>query len=252
MFAARTAAITIGALVSLAAPVGIANAEGVRNVLELFTSQGCSSCPPADRILSRLARDPSVLALSFPVDYWDYIGWKDTLAEPNYTARQKAYASSSGKGQIYTPQMIVNGLTDAVGSDLKAIEQAEGATAKRGVLSVPLTVVEQGDKINVSVGAAGAASPKAAGVYLLAFASSRTVTVQRGENAGSTLTYANVVRAMTKIGEWSGAPINLEADLSQAHLNGADSYAVIVQAGERASPSAILAAARGPGASPSD
>jgi hypothetical protein len=246
MFVVRAAAIVIGAL-ACAAPTGAADADGVRNVLELFTSQGCSSCPPADRILGQLAHDPSVLALSFPIDYWDYIGWKDTLATPTYTARQKAYALASGKGQVYTPQVIVNGLVDAVGSDLDAIQQAERASAKRGgVLSVPLAVVERGDKIDVSIGAAGAESPKAAGVYLLAFASSRTVTVQRGENAGSTLTYANVVRAMTRIGEWTGAATHLEADLSQGRLNGADSYAVIVQADERAWPSTIVAAARGP------
>ncbi|MGA2794664.1 MAG: DUF1223 domain-containing protein, partial [Roseiarcus sp.] len=94
--------------------------------------------------------------------------------------------------------------------------------------------------------AAGAATPQSAGVYLLALASSRTVAVQRGENAGSTLTYSNVVRAMTKIGDWNGAALDLQADLSQGHLDGADSYAVIVQAGARAQPSAILAAARGP------
>jgi hypothetical protein len=244
MFALRAGAIMIGALASLTTPAG---AAGVRNVVELFTSQGCSSCPPADRILSRLASDPGTLALSFPVDYWDYIGWKDTLATPSYTARQKAYAAARGKDQVYTPQAIVNGLADAVGSDLEAIEEAEAETAKRsGVLSVPLSVVEHDGKIDVSVGAAGAATPQSAGVYLLALASSRTVAVQRGENAGSTLTYSNVVRAMTKIGDWNGAALDLQADLSQGHLDGADSYAVIVQAGARAQPSAILAAARGP------
>jgi hypothetical protein len=244
MLALRAGAIMIGALVSLTSPAG---AAGVRNVVELFTSQGCSSCPPADRILSRLARDPATLALSFPVDYWDYIGWKDTLAEPSYTARQKAYALASGKGAVYTPQAIVNGLADAVGSDIEAIEQAEGETGKRaGVLSVPLTVVERNGKIDISVGAAGAAAPQSAGVYLLALARSRTVTIQRGENAGSTLTYSNVVRAMTKIGDWSGAAVELQADPSKAYLDGADSYAVIVQAGARAQPSTILAAARGP------
>src|SRR5450631_1731853 len=98
MFVVRAAAIVIGTLASWAAPAGAAYADGVRNVLELFTSQGCSSCPPADRILGQLARDPSILALSFPVDYWDYIGWKDTLATPTYTARQKAYSLASGKG----------------------------------------------------------------------------------------------------------------------------------------------------------
>lgn len=244
MLALRAGAITIGALVSLTSPAG---AAGVRNVVELFTSQGCSSCPPADRILSRLAHDPATLALSFPVDYWDYIGWKDTLATPSYTARQKAYALASGKGAVYTPQAIVNGLTDAVGSDMEAIEEAESETGKRaGVLSVPLTVVERNGKIDISVGAAGAGSPQSAGVYLLALASSRTVIVQRGENAGSTLTYSNVVRAITKIDDWNGAALHLQADVSQGHIGGADSYAVIVQAGARAQPSTILAAARGP------
>ena len=238
-------AAMVGAFASLAA--GAAHAEGVRNVLELFTSQGCSSCPPADRILRDLARDPNTLALSFPVDYWDYIGWKDTFATPTYTARQKAYAMATGKGQVYTPQMIVNGLADVVGSDIDAIEQAERDTNKRdGVLSVPLAVTERGDKIHISIGATATPPSRPAGVYLLAYASSRTVTVQRGENAGSTLTYANVVRAMNKIGDWSGGALDLEADVSQAHLDGADSYAVILQAGGRTQPSAILAAARGP------
>jgi hypothetical protein len=238
-------AMMVGTFASLAVS-GAADAEGVRNVLELFTSQGCSSCPPADRILSQLAREPDTLALSFPVDYWDYIGWKDTFATPTYTARQKAYALAAGKGQVYTPQMIVNGVTDVVGSDIEAIERAERETnISGGVLSVPLSVVERGDKIHISIGAA-TPPPHPAAVYLLAYASSRTVTVQRGENAGSTLTYANVVRAMTKIGDWNGAAVDLEADVSQAHLDGADSYAVILQAGGRAQPSAILAAARGP------
>jgi hypothetical protein len=246
MFAMRAGAAGLGAIVLLA-PVGGASAEGVRNVLELFTSQGCSSCPPADRILGRLARDPDTLALSFPVDYWDYIGWKDTLAAPSHSARQKAYASANGTGEVYTPQVIVNGLTDVVGSDVAAIEQAERETDKRGgVLSVPLSVAERDGRIHVAIGAAEGATPRAAGVYLVAFASSRTVAIQRGENAGETLTYANVVRAMTRIGEWSGAPVELEADLSQARVDGADSYAVIVQAGARTKPAAILAAARGP------
>src|SRR5579863_3684239 len=162
MLALRAGAIVVGALVSLTSPAG---AAGVRNVVELFTSQGCSSCPPADRILSRLARDPGTLALSFPVDYWDYIGWKDTLATPGYTARQKAYALARGKAAVYTPQAIVNGLADAVGSDLDAIEEAESETGERaGVLSVPLSVVERNGKIDVSVGAAGSAPPQSAGV----------------------------------------------------------------------------------------
>jgi len=246
MFAMRAAAAMFGALASMALP-GAAEAEGIRNVLELFTSQGCSSCPPADRILGQLARDPNTLALSFPVDYWDYIGWKDTLAAPIYTARQKAYAESNGTGEVYTPQIIVNGLTDVVGSDVAAIQKAERETARRGdVLSVPLSVVERDGKIEIAIGDAGAGEPIAAGVFLVAVARSRTVDIQRGENAGSTLTYANVVRAMVKIGDWNGSAAKFEADLAQARADGADSYAVIVQKGGRARPAAILAAARGP------
>jgi len=244
--AVATAAI-VATFAFVSAPTLAAEAAPVRSVVELFTSQGCSSCPPADRILAELTRDPNVLAMSFPVDYWDYIGWKDTLAEPTHAQRQEAYAKASGRGQVYTPQAIVNGLADAVGSDRRQIEEAVAATAKRaGVLSVPLSVVEQGDAITISVGAAPAGAPHSAGVYLLALASKRTVTIERGENAGATITYSNVVRGMTKVGEWSGAPVTLRASLAQARLDGADAYAVIVQEGDRAAPSAILAAAKGP------
>jgi hypothetical protein len=241
---ATTQALVVASVVACSTPVWAAE---VKAVVELFTSQGCSSCPPADRILSDLAGDPRVLAISFPVDYWDYIGWKDTLAEPTYTLRQQAYAKASGRGEVYTPQAIVNGLVGAVGSDREQIEEAETQTAKQaGVMAVPLSVSEQNGAINISVGAAPAGAPHSAGVFLLALASKRTVTIQRGENAGSTLTYSNVVRAMTKIGDWTGAATTLKASLDQAHLDGADSYAVILQEGGHAAPSAILAAAKSP------
>jgi|SRR5579872_250163 hypothetical protein len=244
---ATAKALVAASLFSCATPVFAAEAADVKSVVELFTSQGCSSCPPADRVLGELARDPHVLAISFPVDYWDYIGWKDTLAEPTYTLRQQAYAKTSGRGEVYTPQAIINGVADAVGSDLSQIQAAESLTATRaGVMAVPLKVVEQGGSINISVGAAPVGAPRNASVFLIALASKRTVTVQRGENAGSTLTYSNVVRAITKVGDWNGASINLQASLEQAHLDGADAYAVILQEGGRGGPSTILAAAKGP------
>jgi hypothetical protein len=244
---ATAKALVVASLVGCGTPVLAAEAGNVKAVVELFTSQGCSSCPPADRVLGELARDPHVLAISFPVDYWDYIGWKDTLATPTYTLRQQAYAKTSGRGDVYTPQAIINGIADAVGSDRTQIEAAESLTAKRaGVMSVPLKVAEQGGNINIAVGAAPTGAPRNASVFLIALASKRTVIVQRGENAGSTLTYSNVVRAITKVGEWNGAPANLQASLEQAHLDGADAYAVIVQEGGRESPSTILAAAKGP------
>lgn len=249
MFAQRVAAAALAAACTFAAPtLGLAaEAPPVKAVVELFTSQGCSSCPPADRILAELARDPETLAISLPVDYWDYIGWKDTLAEPTYTARQRAYAKTSGRGEVYTPEAIINGVADAVGSDRAQIAAAEAQTVKRpGVLSTPLSVSEQGGSIVISVGAAPSGKSYKAGVYLIALASKRTVAIKRGENAGSTLTYSNVARGITKVGEWTGAPIVLKASLDQARLNGADSYAVIVQEGGRSAPSAILAAAKGP------
>src|SRR6516225_1380973 len=123
-----------------------------RGVVELFTSQGCSSCPPADRLLAELASDPSLVVISVPIDYWDYLGWKDTLANPKNSARQKAYAHVRGDGQVYTPQAVVNGSIHALGSDRAAIEQAIGKTRKGGAMSLsPVTVGFDGAHINLSV-----------------------------------------------------------------------------------------------------
>ena len=177
--------------------IGPAAAGAVHSVVELFTSQGCSSCPPADKVLSDLASDPAILALSLPVDYWDYIGWRDTLASPVFTARQRAYASAGGHDQVYTPQAIVNGLQDVVGSNRAAIEQAAQASRESsGALSVPLSVSVDGSAIKVSVGDAPVGVGRDAGVYLLALQRSQSVRVQRGENAGTTLNYSNVVRTI--------------------------------------------------------
>jgi hypothetical protein len=243
---AATATLALMGLSAYSAFAPAAEGAQVKAVVELFTSQGCSSCPPADRLLTELSRDPETLVMSLPVDYWDYIGWKDTLAEPTYAERQRAYARSGGRGGVYTPQAVVNGVVDAIGSDRVQIEAAEAQSLKRpDVLSAPLSVSERDGAIDVSIGAAPGKTYHA-GVYLIALASKRTVEIQRGENAGSTLTYSNVVRGITKIGEWTGAPIVLTASLDKAHLDGADSYAVIVQEGGRSAPAAILAAAKGP------
>src|SRR3954465_6577527 len=128
-----------------------------RAVVELFTSQGCSSCPPADRILGELAKDPSVIALSMPIDYWDYLGWKDTLADSRFTARQKAYSQVRGDREVYTPQVVVNGAAQVIGSDVDRIKAAMGATKHGGVMSVPVSMSVSGKQVNVSVAAAGPA-----------------------------------------------------------------------------------------------
>jgi hypothetical protein len=128
-----------------------------RAVVELFTSQGCSSCPPADQIIGELAKDPNVIALSMPIEYWDYLGWKDTLADSRFSARQKAYSQMRGDRDVYTPQVIVNGSANVIGSDRTAIDSAIHDTSKAdGVMSVPVTMTLSGKQINVSVAASKA------------------------------------------------------------------------------------------------
>src|SRR5437016_14294455 len=141
--------------VALAATFGLGFSPAMadpRAVVELFTSQGCSSCPPADKLLGELARDPSVIALSLPIDYWDYLGWKDTLADSRFSARQKAYSQMRGDRDVYTPQAIVNGAVHVIGSDRAGIEGAIGTSKKAdAVMSVPVSMTQAGKQLNVSV-----------------------------------------------------------------------------------------------------
>ena len=124
-------------------------------VVEMFTSQGCSSCPPADQIIGELAKDPNVIALSMPIEYWDYLGWKDTLADSRFSARQKAYSHMRGDRDVYTPQVIVNGATHVIGSDRARIEGAIKDTGKTDkVMSLPVTMTLSGKQLTVSVAAA--------------------------------------------------------------------------------------------------
>jgi hypothetical protein len=205
----------------------------------LFTSQGCSSCPPADRFLSSLARDPTKIALTLPVDYWDFIGWKDTLAQSAFTTRQKAYAAVRGDLQVYTPQAIINGIADAVGSDQSAVESAilkfKGV---KGALTVPMRLEERQGVLHIDIGS-GDGGP--AGVFVIRVERSHTVTIGRGENSGKTVTYANVVRAMHKIGEWTGTPQQFTLTELRSDDEG---YVVLLQQGTPERPGPILAAAK--------
>jgi hypothetical protein len=215
-------------------------------VIELFTSQGCSSCPPADRLLNTLAHNPDMIALSFPVDYWDYIGWKDTLASPLFTARQKAYAMVRGDGHVYTPQIVVDGRSDVVGSDPDEVAHAIDINKGRGgALMVPIRLKDAAGTMHVEIGAgAGDLARANAGVFILRVARTRTVTVERGENRGHNLTYTNVVRAMRRIGEWHGEAANFEL----TELKGDDEgYVILLQQGSLDQPGTILAAAKSSG-----
>ena len=150
-----------------------------RAVVELFTSQGCSSCPPADRLLGELAQDPSLVVMSLPIDYWDYIGWKDTLAKPRHTARQRFYAKTRGDGDVFTPQVVINGVTHAVGNDKTAIEHAIAESRhEAATLSLPVTLAVADGKLNVSI---PAGAEKATGeVWLCALGTAVPVAIARG------------------------------------------------------------------------
>ena len=228
---------------AMAASVMAARAGEPRAVLELFTSQGCSSCPPADRLVGQLANDPSLIALSVPIDYWDYLGWRDTLANPAHSARQRAYARARGDGQVYTPQIVVNGSTDAVGSDQSAIERAIAQTDRRtGVMSLPVTLAVNNGTLNISV-AAGDKTPGAAEVWLCSVTKAVSVAIGRGENRGRTITYHNVVRHWLKVGTLSSAQSSWDVPLAQIKADGIDAAAVMVQEGSHDKPGIMLGAA---------
>ena len=165
-------------------------------VVELFTSQGCSSCPPANASLSAISEQPDVLALSFGVTYWDYLGWKDTFARPEFTQRQVRYERSLGHDGPFTPQIVVNGSEDTVGNELGEVKRLVSKSRLNGP-----QISVAGD--TVLVGAATSTSP--ADVWLVRY-EPRTISVSvaRGENEGVTLPHKNVVRELTRLGSWSG------------------------------------------------
>jgi hypothetical protein len=213
-----------------------------RAVVELFTSQGCSSCPLADKLMGELAADPSLVAISIPIDYWDYLGWKDTLASPRNTARQKAYARTRGDGQVYTPQVVVNGSVHVLGSDKAAIEQAIAKTRNNGAMSVaPVALTLHEGRISLTLPeTAGEPSGEA---WLCALTRDTTVAIGRGENKGRTVTYHNVVRRWVKLGDWAGHAHTFSVPAQSIAGDGIDGAAVIVQAGSPERPQTILGAA---------
>ncbi|NVN85814.1 MAG: DUF1223 domain-containing protein [Rhodopseudomonas sp.] len=215
-----------------------------RAVVELFTSQGCSSCPPADKIIGELAKDPSVIALSMPIDYWDYLGWKDTLADARFSARQKAYSQMRGDRDVYTPQVVVNGAAQVIGSDRASIDGAISDTKKAGVMSVPVSMTLDGKQITVSV-ATGHDSPTASHgeIWICAVSTAVPISIGRGENRGQQVTYHNVVRNLLKVGDWNGTAGSWSVPLENISRDGVDAAVVYLQDGNRDRPGAMLGAA---------
>jgi hypothetical protein len=228
----------------LAAPAARAGeaAKGLATpcVVELFTSQGCSSCPKADALLQRLAMQDGVIALTMPVDYWDYLGWKDTLAQPVFTRRQKGYAAARGDSHVFTPQVVVSGAAQAIGSDGADIARASGAARAAGAMAVPVRIGEKGAQVEIGAAPPGAA--REGQVVALRVARARTVDIGRGENRGRSVTYANVVRGVERLGPWNGAARVFEIPQRLSRMEG-DALVVLLQAGDAERPGLVLGAA---------
>ena len=171
-------------------------------MVELFTSQGCSSCPPADANLGALTGRDDVLPLSMHVDYWDYLGWRDTFAQPEHSERQYAYRTMMGARVVYTPQMIVHGVADVPGYRTELIEQAiaDAGARKR---DAEIAIAAKGGMLAATISTSG--RPMPCTIWVASYEREATVDIRRGENAGETITYHNVVDKLMRVGRWPGS-----------------------------------------------
>src|SRR5689334_10999459 len=200
-------------------------------VVELFTSEGCSSCPPADDVLGDLTERQYVLPLSYHVDYWDYMGWKDRFADPLFTERQRAYAEAQGSSMVYTPQMIVAGAIDVVGSDRKAVDKALKTAYTRNTMYRIHVARDKDGRLIAQFPDARIGVP--ATVWLLTYQKNGESKVQTGENAGRKLMSFNVVRSLQKVGMWYGPAAEIELKLEpKAKANSPDACAIIANQAE--------------------
>jgi hypothetical protein len=191
----------------LAVVIDRAQADERPIVVELFTSEGCSSCPPADKLLAELAIRPDVLALSFHVDYWDRLGWKDPYSSREATERQNHYATLLDLGTVYTPQIIIDGKWQAVGSDRADVEQALGL-ARRSRTEIPVLLALDHGRAQVKLGTGGDVA--SASLLLIGFDRRHVTAVKRGENSGRTLTHIDVVRGVEEVARFAGSPGDIE------------------------------------------
>lgn len=171
-------------------------------VVELFTAQGCAGCPDANEVVADLADRPDVIALTFPVDYWDYLGWEDTFARPEFGQRQRAYQSAMRLRDLYTPQVVVDGRRQVAGMRREAVEAAVAEEAGRRPVPPQMRFLEAGGRVAVGT---GRAPEGGAEVWLVRYQTGpETVRVSRGENRGATVRHANVVRELVRLGDWDG------------------------------------------------
>ncbi len=199
----RVSHILTAALLSLTAGYAMpVMAEQRPVVVELYTSQGCSSCPPADAIFDELAERNDVIPIAFHVDYWDYIGWKDEFGHPNHAVRQRAYANTAGRRSIYTPEMVVNGVTDIVGAKPMKLFDAIAKHKAQPTL-MTLDVARNGDALEIQGSVPkGGSTPME--VHILEIKPVQTSKITRGENRGKTIKYTNIAHDWRVVGKWDG------------------------------------------------
>jgi hypothetical protein len=226
----RRKALSLGAAaLTLSASRSLAAATDGPVLVELFTSQGCSSCPAADVLAGELMRRKDVIVASLNVDYWDYLGWRDTLAKPEYTKRQFDYARARGDGQSYTPQMVINGAYHAVGSNRAEVDAA--IIKGRGLaLRVPLRLTVRSNEIRVAVPASDAFNH--ATLYIMAIAPAVLVKIERGENSGRSVTYHNVARKLSPVGMWNGKAAEFQLPRKALTTDDSAICLAVLQAGE--------------------
>jgi hypothetical protein len=221
----KLAVLSAAALLALS-PSARADDKGAsRVVVELFTSQGCSSCPPADALLRDLSRRDDVIALSFHVDYWNYLGWRDPFSSPEATARQKDYRATLGLRYVYTPQIVIGGAVQAVGSGRDVVLQAVAAQHGRSLLSVSVIRTRPGEAV-IAIGS-GPRQKSPATVWAFIYDREHTTEIRRGENTGLKLINANVVRAIRRVGTWTGGASRIRMPLDGL----GDGCAIVVQQG---------------------
>ncbi|MBN8533603.1 MAG: DUF1223 domain-containing protein [Rhizobiales bacterium] len=223
------------ALAACAMPSFAQAQDGARPTLvELFTSQGCNACPAADALMLKLAADPTMIPLTFATEIWDYLGWKDTLARPAFTRRHKAYAAGLANRRVYTPQAVVNGRAHCVGSDLTTLTRLK-RTAVSSTDSATIALSRSGTDWDARITRSGS---NPARLVLLPVSARRSVEIERGENMGKTITYANVVRDIIDLGPASSGTSRIEAR-RLAGLD-ADAFALLVQAGTLEAPGEVF------------
>ncbi len=214
---------------------GTATSSEPKVLLELFTSQGCSSCPKADALLPTFIARKDVIALSMSIDYWDYLGWRDTFGQSIFTARQRSYGKKIGDGIIYTPQIIVDGRLHINGGDKKAIlaliEQRKKEWAQHPHVALEVKTLDDMLVITVGKAPSGTAVKKAT-LWMALFSKEKTVKVRRGENRNRFLTYHNVVRELAPIGRWMGDRMTLRLPKKQIMQRGADGCVILLQDGD--------------------